>query len=101
MGMRFEIRRKEFAFQDAPALDGISAGYEALTVSDFKPAIEVVGRFRLAFDAALAAAGEAHRLNHSGKMGTRAAVRGFWIGDRPSGVMNQIMPVSYRPRADR
>lgn len=83
---------------DAPVLDGVEAGYEALTVAYYGGAISVVSRHGTAMGAALAAAAEAYRLNHSGRMGTKAAVRGFWTGERPTGVMKQMMPVSYRAR---
>ena len=96
--MRFDIRRKEFPYSSAPLLDGIAAGYEALAIM-YTGDIAVVSRHGNAMEAAIAAAAEAHRLNNSGTMGTRAAVRGFWVGVRPSGVMKQAMPVSYRARA--
>lgn len=94
--MRFDIRRKEYPYSDAPVLDGVTAGYEAV-VSDGR-GIRAVSRHALALDAAIAAAAEAHRMNHAGRTGTLAAVRGFWTGKRPDGVMKQIMPVSYRAR---
>lgn len=100
--MRFDIRRKEYPFMDAPVLDGIDAGYEAVVGQPFTVSgLTVVSRHSTAMAAALAAAAEAHRLNHAGKMGTKAGVRGFWTGERPAGVMKQVMPVSYRPRPDR
>lgn len=95
--MKFEIRRKEFPYSEAPILDGVSAGYEAFTVSS-SGVVGLVSRHAKALDAAIAAATEAHRLNHSGQMGTKAAVGGFWTGQRPTGVMKQMMPVSYRVR---
>lgn len=95
--MRFEIRRKEFPYSEAPILDGVNAGYKALTVDEFGK-ILVISRHAKAIDAAIAAATEAHRLNHSTSMGTRAAVQGFWTGERPAGVMKQPMHVSYRVR---
>ena len=96
--MRFDIRRKEFPYSSAPPFDGVTAGYEALVVL-YTGGTVAVSRHGVALDAAIAAAAEAHRLNNSGKMGTAAAVRGFWEGPRPSGVMKQAMPVSYRVRA--
>ena len=97
--MKVDIRRKEYPFMDAPVLDGAEAGYEALVVAYYDGAVTAVSRHSTAMGAALAAAAEAHRLNHSGQMGTKAAVRGFWTGERPTGVMKQMMPVSYRPRS--
>jgi hypothetical protein len=97
--MRFDIRRKEFAFSDAPVLDGVTAGYEAVVGREGGSGLVPVSRHAKALDAAIAAAGEAYRLNHAGQMGTMAGVRGFWTGERPAGVMKQVMPVSYRARA--
>lgn len=95
--MRFEIRRKEFPFSEAPILDGVNAGYEALAVDQFGTAC-AVSRHSSAMEAAIAAAAEAYRLNHSGLMGHTAAVGGFWKGARPTGVMKKPMHVSYRAR---
>mgnify|MGYP001586062539 CR=1 FL=1 len=94
----FYIRRREYAFSAAPALDGVTQGYEAVIGYRSKAGLAVVSRHAKAMDAAKAAATEAHRLNHSGQMGTMAGVRGFWTGERPKGVMKQVMPVSYRQR---
>ena len=99
--MRFDIRRKEYAFPDAPVLDGVTQGYEAVVGRDGHIGLTAVSRHAKAMDAAIAAAAEAHRLNQSGQVGTKAGVRGFWTGERPNGVMKQLMPVSYHPRPDR
>lgn len=99
--MHFDIRRKEYAFPDAPVLDGVTQGYEAVVGRDGYPGLTAVSRHAKAMDAAVAAAAEAHRLNQSGQVGTKAGVRGFWTGERPNGVMKQVMPVSYRPRSGR
>lgn len=99
--MHFDIRRKEYAFSDAPVLDGVTQGYEAVTGREGYPGLTAVSRHAKAMDAAVAAAAEAYRRNHSGQTGTKAGVRGFWTGERPVGVMKQVMPVSYRPRPDR
>jgi len=97
--LRFDIRRKEYAFRDAPVMDGVTEGYEAVVGRDGDSQLVLVSRHAKALDAAIAAAAEAYRLNHAGQVGTMAGVRGFWTGRRPSGVMQQVMPVSYRVKA--
>ena len=99
--MRFEIRRKTYPFNDAPILNGVNQGYEAVVFDELPMGYgpqRAVSRHAKALDAAIAAATEAHRLNHSGHPGTQAGVRGFWAGERPIGVMKRMMTVSYRAR---
>ncbi len=99
--MKFEIRRKTYPFNDAPVLDGVNQGYEAVVFDElpfgYSPQ-RAVSRHARALDAAIAAATEAQRINHSSHPGTRAGVRGFWADERPTGVMKRMMTVSYRTR---
>lgn len=98
--MSYEIRRKEFDFHHAPALDGQAAWYRAALLNRDGGLLKL-GRHARAIEAAREAAAADHqRPNAERPFQGRAAYVGCEHPgiERPSGAMKKYMYVSYRPR---
>lgn len=99
--MRYEIRRKEFPFSEAPDLTGRedAAYVPAIMVGD---RLEKGPRFGRAIDAAVEAARMCHEAISAGRISMRAAYVGCdHSGERPKGAMKGFVYVSYRMREGR